>query len=189
MLQLLALSVVSNEKLGRRARDGAEGNSDGAGAVTELLHERSEELLDQAMFEQLLELAVVAAETVEEQFRAKVDELGDRVGKLGRLFGLTTGTTQPIVESALVTGSPASTDGEQRRTLDRTRWRLLLALSSRMREDEERAAEQGMAQEMGMDSVPDISPNQESPGNAALRKAHAMHRRVIMEENARSRRN
>jgi hypothetical protein len=83
VLQLLALAVVSNDELGRRAR------ADGAEGVTLLLTDRADELLDQASGTELLELAVVASETVEQEFKAKVDELGDRVGNLWRLFGLT----------------------------------------------------------------------------------------------------
>lgn len=115
VLQLLALCTIDADKIGDAARQG------GPEAVTELLKEEAENLLDEGSLGELFELAVVGAEMVERQVQEKLEALGDRVGNLMRLAGLgrrqPEKTPTPTGESSTTkppssTSSPASTDGE-----------------------------------------------------------------------------
>jgi hypothetical protein len=84
--RLLALFVMSNEDVVRYRRDGT---------LMEVLATRADELLDRAMADEALELAVVCGETIDEQFSAKAAELGDRLGNALKLLGLTSKTRGP----------------------------------------------------------------------------------------------
>lgn len=107
MLQLLALCVVDAEELGQAARSG------GGEAVEELLKGRAEDLLDKADLGELIELAIVGAEMVHAQVRDKVEELGDRVGNLLRLFGLGQPTQATSDEEGSPTREPSSTSSPE----------------------------------------------------------------------------
>lgn len=112
VMQLLALVLVGNSELAAAARDG------GSDAIDELLKPKVDWLLDDCLADELLELAVVVAEAVEAQFKGKLDELGERVGKLRRVVGLgpTTPATAPTPSSEERTtsssSSPDTSDGE-----------------------------------------------------------------------------
>lgn len=112
VLQLLALCTIDADDMGKAAREG------GPEAVTELLHDEAERLLDNANLGELMELAVVGSEMVERQVQEKLDALGDRVGNLLRLVGLKKpDQPTPIDESSTTkppssTSSPANTAGE-----------------------------------------------------------------------------
>lgn len=77
-LRLLALLVMSNSDLKKSMR---------SGGLDEALDEKAEELLD-AEAGVLVEIAVTAGEMVDDQFRSKIAELGDRLPNALRLFGM-----------------------------------------------------------------------------------------------------
>lgn len=110
VLRLLAVLATPNAELKRKARDGS---------LKDYLTERADELID-APATDLLELAVVAGEMVDEQFTTKVRSLGGRLPNALRLLGLGSGS--PKTEEAsksessetkptLSTDSPAATGG------------------------------------------------------------------------------
>lgn len=76
--QLLALVVLSNQEL---AETDEEGGDEGVDA---LIEKRARKLLHEAQFEQLIAVAIVAANVLQEQFNAQKDEAGE-------LFSLLTG--------------------------------------------------------------------------------------------------
>lgn len=80
--KLLALLTMSNEDLRAQRR-----RHDGPG-IDAVLAELAEDLLDDAELDELLELAVIAGETIDDQFRRKLAELEDRAGNALRLLGL-----------------------------------------------------------------------------------------------------
>lgn len=82
---LLTLFTMTNEavKMARKSE----------GGIKAELQKRCDDLLDDAMFDELMELAVVVAETVDDQFRRKAEELGERLGKIGGLIGLNRDST------------------------------------------------------------------------------------------------
>lgn len=91
--RLLALFTLTNAEVKKAWRE------NGHQCVRELVEERKDELLDDVLVDDLLELAVVVGETIDGQLRAKVDQLGDRLGNALRVLGLgqdpTTSATQP----------------------------------------------------------------------------------------------
>lgn len=108
VLRLLALIAAANHEVKDHRED-----------LPEFLDEVAEDLLD-APFEDLLELAVLGGEVVDEQYRRKAEELGGRVGNALRLVGLnpetfqrqtSTPSTTSISKPASSTDSAASTDG------------------------------------------------------------------------------
>lgn len=103
-VQLLALVLLSNADTKSYARDGS---------LDEKLAELGEDLLDDSMGDELLELAVVAGELVDDQLLSKARQLrtDGRLGNLGRLFGMT------IQESPTPTSSPAEQTHEQTQNL------------------------------------------------------------------------
>lgn len=115
--RLCALLTIPNVDVARYWR---------TGELKERLDERVDELLAEAYADELLELAVVCGEVLDEQFRRKTSELGGRLGNALRLFGLdptklpnspttsptATSTEQPSTSRPTSsTDSPASTDG------------------------------------------------------------------------------
>lgn len=84
--RLLALFTMSNADVKAYRRDGS---------LDERLQGLADDLLDDAMADEVLELAVVVGETVDTQFRAKASELGDRMGNALRVFGMSPTTTGP----------------------------------------------------------------------------------------------
>jgi hypothetical protein len=114
---LLALIAMSNADLKRFARQGHE-------ALRDELKSRGEDLLDADLGE-LVELAIVAGEAVNEQYQAKARELGGRLGNALKLFGIslpsseTTTETETSKETSSTpspsssTDSPVPTDGER----------------------------------------------------------------------------
>jgi hypothetical protein len=110
--QLLALFTMSNEDVVRYRKNGE---------LPQRLAELADELLDSADDAgDLLELAVVIGETVDDQFRSKSAELGGRMGKALRALGIDwspkptpapePSTDGPSSSSAISsTDSPAST--------------------------------------------------------------------------------
>jgi hypothetical protein len=77
---LLALFVATNDEVKRWRR---------SGNLDEELTRIVDELLDDALADELLELAVVCGEVVDDQFVSKAADLGDRLGKALRLVGLS----------------------------------------------------------------------------------------------------
>lgn len=109
ILQLLALITIRNKDYGKAAREGTQ---------QAVLEEKADELQDE-LANELLELAVVGAELIEEQFADKVEELrrGNRLGNLMALFGKTEPdealtTTAPAAEVTSTTKQTSSTDSE-----------------------------------------------------------------------------
>lgn len=88
---LLALFTLTNEEVARGKREQR---------LEEMLLERADELLDEGDLAELVELAVVVAETVDAQFTAKATELGGRLGNLRRLLGIQTPQEAPTSEEA-----------------------------------------------------------------------------------------
>lgn len=130
--RLLALVLMPNREVAAEWR---------AGTIKDTLSDRAMDLLADSYPEELVELAVVAGELVDQQFRRKAEELGGRLGNALRLFGLdpakltpqtteqapqtpttteeeTTASTamstpsQPSSSPSLSTDTPAPTDGD-----------------------------------------------------------------------------
>lgn len=79
LYQVLALFTLTNEEVARAKREQT---------LDQDLVERADVLVDEGGLEELLELAVVAGETVDRVFARKATELGGRLGNLGRLLGI-----------------------------------------------------------------------------------------------------
>lgn len=90
---LLTLFLTSNGELKRLWRSGEH---------KEALEAAQADLLADSYADELLELAVVCGELVDEQFSRKAAALGDRLGKALRLFGMDPAT--------LSSSSPTSTE-------------------------------------------------------------------------------
>jgi hypothetical protein len=78
VMRLMALVLASNEDIKLYRNEGT---------TKERLDQRANELLD-ADISELIELAVVAAEVVDDQVRSKIQELGQRTGKFLEMVGL-----------------------------------------------------------------------------------------------------
>lgn len=105
--QLLALVTYSNEDIARYAKEGC--LNDHHDGTPGKLTERASELLDAGMVEELATLAVVAGEVIDTQFKAVTEQLGDRVGKALRVFGLTRpASTTPTPTSEMQPTTPPS---------------------------------------------------------------------------------
>lgn len=112
--RLLALFTMANADVKAHRRDGT---------LKDELDRRVDELLDDALADELLELAVVCGEVVESQFVVKAQSLGGRLGNALRLVGLDPKTTSPspttstpepsTTKPATSTDSPATSDGER----------------------------------------------------------------------------
>ena len=93
VVQLLALVLMRNEDVAAWSRDGSlndEHKPDGSLKKRGKLHEAAQDLLDEAMGDELLEVAVVAGEVVDEQLMSKARRLMEagRLGNVVRLFGI-----------------------------------------------------------------------------------------------------
>ena len=102
VVQLLALIAMPNDEVKRHARSGALNGPEGE------LAQQGDDLLD-APAEQLLELAIVAGETVDQQFQRKLAEAGDRLGNALRLFGIGRTPQEPTPTTTSATPSPTPT--------------------------------------------------------------------------------
>lgn len=80
-MQLVGLCLVTNEEVRDAARNGKQ-------AVIELLDKKAETVLDDASATEIVEVLVVAAELIHDEFQEKLASMGDRVGKLRGLVGL-----------------------------------------------------------------------------------------------------
>lgn len=105
--RLLALFLMSNADVKAYRRDGS---------LDDRLAQEADDLLDDAMADEVMALAVVAGEVVEDQFRTKAAELGGRLGNALRLVGMewTPPTSAPTPSTSRPTSStpsPAPTDG------------------------------------------------------------------------------
>lgn len=99
--ELLALLVMSNAELKRKARDGS---------LKDYLEERADEILD-APATDLIELAVAAGEMVDDQFTSKVKQLGDRLPNALRLLGIKNRSqTEKRPEESLSSEATTSSD-------------------------------------------------------------------------------
>lgn len=99
--RLLALFTISNEDVARYRREGG---------INDRLAERADELLDKAYADEVLELAVVCGEVIDEQFRTKTRDLGDRLGNALRLLGIEWKPREPAPPAATSSdGSSSST--------------------------------------------------------------------------------
>jgi hypothetical protein len=85
--------------------------------LDEELERRAGELLDDGDLADLLELAIVIAETVDRQFTGKASELGGRLGNLGRLLGLQgpqeAKTTEEAPDTPQTAAQEPQTDDEE----------------------------------------------------------------------------
>jgi hypothetical protein len=84
--RLVALFAMPNADVKRYRQDGS---------FNERLEDLVNELLDDADLIDLLELAVVAGEVIDEQFRTKAEKLGGRMGNALRVLGLEPRTLAP----------------------------------------------------------------------------------------------
>lgn len=108
--RFLALFTIPNRELKQARR---------AGTDLELIRERTEELLDDAFADELIELAVVVGEVVDGNLRRKTSAMGPRMTAAARLVGLKW-TPSPAAKTtpsddtrpSSSTASPASTDGD-----------------------------------------------------------------------------
>jgi hypothetical protein len=83
----------------------------GDGALDKRIGERVEELLSRVYGDELIELATVVGEVVEDNFVRRVNELGDRAGKLLRLVGMgPTPATSPETPQTPAEGSQTSSE-------------------------------------------------------------------------------
>jgi hypothetical protein len=118
--RLLALIAMSNDDVSRYVA---------SGEIWDRVDDFAQTVIAPAFLEDVMELAVVAGETIEGQVMDKARGLGDRMGNLLRLFGLKTPETttspetsetsseqpvQPNIISAtpLASGSPGPTPSE-----------------------------------------------------------------------------
>jgi hypothetical protein len=112
--RLLALFTLRNQDVHRYWK---------AGTFAEELEERVDWLLGNAYADEVLELAVVVGEAIDDQFRRKIESLGGpaRLGKALRIVGVdlpTSPTPDPTASEpngsrpTSSTGGPESTDGE-----------------------------------------------------------------------------
>lgn len=101
--KLLALFTIPNDTL-RQAWKGQ--------GIDPLLDEAVDRLLG-GFFDELLELAVVCGEVVDENFTRKVEQLGDRAGKALRLIGIKGPASS---SSSSPTSTPTSTPSDSRPT-------------------------------------------------------------------------
>lgn len=104
LYRILALFVIPNGEL-KQARK--------AGTLEDLLDETVTEVIFDAYFDELLELAVVAGELVDHHLMRKARELGDRAGNALRLLGLgpkrpTQATTTETPSDSPATSTPSS---------------------------------------------------------------------------------
>lgn len=118
VLRLLALVAMRNDDVSRYVKDGT---------IWDKVDEFAQEVIEPALLEEVMELAVAAGEQIEGQVMSKAKSLGARAGKLGKAFGLVTDTPEqtepsqptsttlseqpekPSTES--VSDSPNATDG------------------------------------------------------------------------------
>lgn len=105
--RLLALFTVPNDVL-KQAWKGQ--------GIDQVIDEAVDRLLG-GYFDELLELAVVCGEVVDENFTRKIEELGDRAGKALRLIGIKGPATTPAEPSTSSPSSePTSTPSDSRPT-------------------------------------------------------------------------
>lgn len=98
--RLVALLTLPNQELARVWR---------TGALNERLDELVDELLAEAYADELLELAVVCGEVLDDQFRRKTSELSGRLGNALRLFGLDPTRLAPATPQSPTTSEDTST--------------------------------------------------------------------------------
>lgn len=91
------------------------------GDLNDKLDVLAEDLLD-APFEDLVELAVIGGESVNDQYVRKTEKLGDRVGNALRLVGIKTKPREPspTAKPSSSTSSGAPTDGAKTKRSRRT---------------------------------------------------------------------
>jgi hypothetical protein len=94
--KLLALFTVPNEEVTRRRKDGS---------LMEHLKEVADDLVDNSLADEILELAVVCGEILDTQLKSKLTQLGDRVGKVLTLIGIST---KPQTDAATSTDGSSS---------------------------------------------------------------------------------
>lgn len=98
LTKVMALVTIPNRRLEELDEEG------GSDRVFDYLKEEARKIQHKPL-DELLELAVVAAETLEDQLAGKVRELGPRLGGIKRLFGV------PTEEAPLETEPESSTNG------------------------------------------------------------------------------
>ncbi len=103
--RLLALFATSNAEVAEWRR---------SGDPTTALKERADDLLDITLFDELLELAVVAGTVVDDAFRSKVAEMGEAAGNALRLIGL--GPKEPNDPETSSEGDSSETSSTSRPT-------------------------------------------------------------------------
>lgn len=98
--RLLAVFLIPNSELKALWRGDA-------GALAARIDELVDDVLDDAYADEVLELAVAVGELVDGTFIAKARALGDRLGNLGRLFGLAS-PTSPATPTPTEAPAPSS---------------------------------------------------------------------------------
>lgn len=98
--RLLALFTLSNEEVKRARKDHPKG-------VMGALEERVEELMDDAMLDELVRLAAVAWKVVDEQFKTR---LADVAGEVGNLLGLLRMTPRESPTTSASTGTSSTSE-------------------------------------------------------------------------------
>lgn len=97
--QLLALALAPNSEVLQHKRDGD---------LPDYLKKRGEALIERAMIDELMELAVVVIETANGQVRGRLTQLGDRWGNALSALGLGRMLSAPTTATETETGSPTS---------------------------------------------------------------------------------
>lgn len=100
LVQLIGLMVVDNHELNDAAREGS---------ARDKVKEEGEKLLDEFEFDDLLELLVVAFETIQNSYARKAEKLGDRLGKLWMMLGIRGLPTSEPSESSSSSSEQSST--------------------------------------------------------------------------------
>lgn len=98
--RLLALFLLSNAEVKELWR---------SGGLDAELKAKADDLIDDALGDEIMELAVVVSELVDDQFVRKARQLGGRLGNLGRLVGLEpTSLTLPTTPTPAPPSGPSS---------------------------------------------------------------------------------
>lgn len=89
LLRLLALVAMKNDDVSRHVKDGT---------IWDKVDAFAAEVIEPALLEEVMELAVAAGEQIEGQVMSKAKSLGARAGKLGKAFGLSIDTPETTKE-------------------------------------------------------------------------------------------
>ena len=99
VMRLLALVAMPNDDVERYVA---------SGEIWDRVDDLARDVIGKAYLEDIMELAVASAETIEGQVMQKAKGLGDRMGKLRSLFGMQATTTPSPTESVTLSEPPES---------------------------------------------------------------------------------